>query len=47
MYEQTLAAKMNQEWSSSPRWAGVTRPYGPEQVLRLRGSLMRLVSTVP
>lgn len=38
MYEQTLAAKMAQEWANSPRWAGVTRPYTPEQVLRLRGS---------
>ena len=38
MYEQTLAAKMNQEWATSPRWAGVTRPYTAEQVLRLRGS---------
>ncbi len=38
MYEQTLAAKMNQEWATSPRWAGVERPYDAEQVLRLRGS---------
>jgi isocitrate lyase len=38
MKEQTLAAKMTEEWAKSPRWAGVTRPYTAEQVLRLRGS---------
>jgi len=27
------------DWGANPRWAGVTRPYGYEDVLRLRGSL--------
>ena len=27
------------DWSSNPRWAGITRPYSPEDVQRLRGSL--------
>ena len=40
MYEQNLAAQMSQDWSKSPRWAGITRPYTAEQVLRLRGSFM-------
>lgn len=40
MYEQNLAAQMSQEWATSPRWAGIERPYTPEQVLRLRGSFM-------
>jgi isocitrate lyase len=38
MQEQTVAAKMTEEWARSPRWAGITRPYTAEQVLRLRGS---------
>jgi len=40
MYEQNLAAQMTQEWTKAPRWAGITRPYTAEQVLRLRGSFM-------
>ncbi len=40
MYEQNLAAQMSQDWTRSPRWAGITRPYTAEQVLRLRGSFM-------
>ena len=40
MYEQNLAAQMSQDWSKSPRWAGISRPYAAEQVLRLRGSFM-------
>ena len=27
------------EWQASPRWLGVTRPYSPEDVERLRGSI--------
>jgi isocitrate lyase len=27
------------QWDSDPRWRGVERPYGAEQVLRLRGSV--------
>jgi isocitrate lyase len=27
------------EWQTSPRWLGVTRPYSPEDVERLRGSI--------
>jgi isocitrate lyase len=38
MYEQNLAAQIAQDWAKSPRWAGVTRPYAAEQMLRLRGS---------
>jgi isocitrate lyase len=40
MYEQNLAAQMSRDWATSPRWAGIARPYTPEQVLRLRGSFM-------
>jgi len=31
--------KLKEEWAS-PRWEGVTRPYGPEDVVRLRGSVL-------
>src|SRR5437879_1347481 len=27
------------EWSTNPRWQGVTRPYPPQDVERLRGSI--------
>ena len=40
MYEQNLAARMAKDWSTSPRWAGIVRPYTPDQVLRLRGSFI-------
>ena len=38
MNEQDYSAKMTQEWKTAPRWAGITRPYTAEQVLKLRGS---------
>lgn len=38
MHEQNIAAQMNKNWATSPRWAGLSRPYAAEQVLRLRGS---------
>ena len=31
--------RLKTEWETSPRWAGVTRTYSPEDVVRLRGSL--------
>jgi len=31
--------KLNPDWSSSPRWAGITRTYSYADVLRLRGSV--------
>jgi len=30
---------LNYEWENSPRWRGIERPYTPEDVLRLRGSV--------
>jgi isocitrate lyase len=32
-------AIMRDEWENDPRWEGVTRPYTPEEVLALRGTL--------
>jgi isocitrate lyase len=27
------------DWDSHPRWAGITRPYSYDDVLRLRGTI--------
>ncbi|GIJ49278.1 isocitrate lyase [Virgisporangium aliadipatigenens] len=31
--------KLRQEWESDPRWSGIERSYGPEDVVRLRGAI--------
>jgi isocitrate lyase len=33
------AEELERRWAHDPRWAGVTRPYSAEDVIRLRGSL--------
>ena len=33
------AAQLAQTWKTDPRWAGIQRPYTPEDVVRLRGTL--------
>jgi isocitrate lyase len=33
------AAQLAQSWKTNPRWKGITRPYSPEDVDRLRGTL--------
>ena len=33
------AKQLEATWSSAPRWAGITRPYSGEDVVRLRGSV--------
>jgi isocitrate lyase len=33
------AQALRTEWRAGPRWAGVTRPYSPETVVQLRGSV--------
>jgi isocitrate lyase len=38
--DQELASKaLTRDWSASPRWAGIERPYQAEDVVRLWGSL--------
>jgi isocitrate lyase len=32
-------ACLREEWASDSRWKGITRPYSPEEVLKLRGTL--------
>src|SRR6266511_2730751 len=34
-----ISISLKRRWAIDPRWAGVTRPYGPEDVLRLQGTL--------
>jgi isocitrate lyase len=33
------AARLADDWQNNPRWEGITRAYGPEDVVRLRGSI--------
>ena len=33
------AAELEQDWRDNPRWAGVSRPYSAEEVVRLRGTV--------
>ena len=32
-------SKLEAQWRTNPRWAGITRPYSPADVERLRGSV--------
>ena len=34
-----MTSNMGTDWTSNPRWAGITRPYGAQDVERLRGSM--------
>lgn len=34
-----LITAMQSDWETNPRWRGINRPYSPEDVLRLRGSV--------
>src|SRR5581483_6229120 len=33
------AAQLTHTWKTDPRWKGIQRPYTPEDVIRLRGTL--------
>ncbi|MDX1455735.1 MAG: isocitrate lyase [Gammaproteobacteria bacterium] len=39
MNKLPTAEELKKDWESNPRWKGITRPYAPEEVVRLRGSL--------
>ncbi len=39
MSQRSEAEKLQHEWRTSPRWMGIERPYGAEDVVRLRGSV--------
>jgi isocitrate lyase len=36
---QIQTDELRKDWTSNPRWQGITRPYSAEDVVRLRGSL--------
>jgi isocitrate lyase len=36
-HPRDAAERLRTEWATDPRWRGVTRPYRPEDVVRLRG----------
>ena len=33
------AEQLRMDWTNNPRWAGVTRSYSAEEVVRLRGTI--------
>src|SRR5256885_7588882 len=37
---QEQAAQLETQWAQDERWAGITRTYTPEDVVRLRGSVV-------
>ncbi|MDT8069653.1 MAG: isocitrate lyase [Terriglobia bacterium] len=39
MATNQFAAELLHDWNSNPRWKGITRPYTPEEVERLRGTI--------
>lgn len=39
MKQDDKAKRIQEDWNQSERWKGVTRPYTPEDVIRLRGSI--------
>ena len=39
MVDDLRVSEMSQNWNLDPRWSGIDRPYTPEDVLRLRGSI--------
>ncbi len=39
MAVQPSAAQLAKSWKTDPRWKGIQRPYTPEDVVRLRGTL--------
>src|SRR5689334_20530524 len=39
MAAQPTASQLAKSWKTDPRWKGIQRPYTPEDVIRLRGTL--------
>ena len=39
MHKQRTASQMTHDWKSSPRWAGIRRPYSAQDVLKLSGTV--------
>ena len=41
MEKNEFVEKIGKEWKTSPRWKGIVRPYSPEDVHRLKGTVER------
>jgi len=41
MEKKEFVEKLTAEWKNSPRWKGITRPYSPEDVHKLKGTIDR------
>ena len=41
MEKSDFVAKLKDEWKNLPRWKGIKRPYTPEDVFKLRGTIHR------
>ena len=39
MVTNDFVATTQHDWNTNPRWKGITRPYTPEDVDRLRGTI--------
>lgn len=35
----TKAEELRRQWEENPRWEGITRPYSPEEVIKLQGTV--------
>ncbi len=38
-YHLPTAEQLKLDWANNPRWAGITRSYSAEDVVRLRGTI--------
>ena len=48
MPQPNVTAALTKEWRTAPRWAGITRPYTAEDVVRLRGTVqIETLSAIP
>ena len=39
MYDMEEILRLQEDWKTNPRWKGIERPYTPEEVVKLRGSI--------
>ncbi len=39
MYDMEEILRLQEDWKTNPRWKGIQRPYTPEEVVKLRGSI--------
>ena len=39
MQQHNDEVRLKNAWANDPRWQGITRPYTPQDVVRLRGTI--------